>query len=423
MASLDLTLISATLSPDVYLDTEPKDIYATVKFGNGQCRSKTAFGHGRSPVWNETLTFNLDDQDSSKFIFVQLFAVRSDGDELLGVARILVPTSGEIEGSLHVLVSPSKGETGTLTAAGRWTSIGQQSESHSSFAADDMAKNRRNDSYASYPHTASSYEDVTSAFSSLAVGRGQGKEPYSSPAYPPVTYPPQNTVEERSKPSSSPYPPPADVYKDSYPPVPYPPKLDAYPPDYEKPSSSTGESNISKEREGKESSNTTMRGLGDTVDKGHHSHMPYGYPPPAMYGGGYPPPHGYPSQYGPPPGGYPPPPAYPPAAYSVAPSPYGYPPPTHSYPPTQPYPPYGYPPQASYPVHPGHGSYAPGMYVGHSSSGKHYKHHKMKMPKHSMYHYGHPQPHYPMHGHYYKHKKNKMFGKRLKFKGFKKFKY
>ncbi|MCO5571082.1 hypothetical protein L7F22_024814 [Adiantum nelumboides] len=125
MTALELTLISATLSSDVRLDPEPKDIYAIVKFGSGQCRTRTACDHGRSPVWNETVMLNLDNQESPKFIFVQLFAVWSDADELLGVARIPVPISGAIEGSLHVLVSPSRGETGTLKAAGRWTSTSQ----------------------------------------------------------------------------------------------------------------------------------------------------------------------------------------------------------------------------------------------------------------------------------------------------------
>ncbi|MCO5608196.1 hypothetical protein L7F22_062402 [Adiantum nelumboides] len=307
MTALELTLISATLSSDVRLDPEPKDIYAIVKFGSGQSRTRTACDHGRSPVWNKTVMLNLDDQQSPKFIFVQLFAVWSDADELLGVARIPVPVSGAIEGSLHVLVSPSRGETGTLKAAGRWTSTSQQSEGHSSFAGEDMAKNKRNDSYAAYPHMASSYDDVASAFSNLAVGKGQGQEPHLSPAYPPVSYPFQNRVEEQSSPNSSPYPSPLDVSKDSYPPCPYPSNQHPYPPhpDFETSSSSSGQSHNPKEKEGKESPSTTMRGLGDTLDKGHHSHMPYGYPPPAMYGGGYPLPHGYPSQYGPPPGGLP----------------------------------------------------------------------------------------------------------------------
>lgn len=194
-----------------------------------------------------------------------------------------------------------------------------------------------------YPPAASTYDEVTSAMAKLAVHKGQDKEVYRPAAYGSAAYPPNYEAEEQSTFTSEPYPRPTDLSKMSYPPYPpktdayppYPPKTDAYPPysDDQKPSSSS-ESHLPTEKE------STTRGLGDTKDKGHHSHMPYGYAPPGMYGGGYPPPSGYPSPYGYPPGGYPPAPAYPPAPHSVPPAPYGYPPSVNPYP-SQPYTPHG----------------------------------------------------------------------------------
>lgn len=484
MATFELTLISASIPPHVPLDLEPEDTYAIIRCAQEQQRSKTTHDHGRTPVWNETFAFNLGDQDVPKFVFVQIFAARSDTDEFLGVARIPIFTSGETEGSLHVLVSPDKGETGKLKAVWRWKSMPKQSYSSSPSSLHDVKREERDYSPGMYPPAASPYDEVTGSMAKLAVHKGQDRELYPPTAYGSATYPPPHEQEERSSFTSEPYqapndpwktsyPPPNDMSKTSYPPssayppptaeayppysypptadtpYSYPPTADAYPPyhDYQEFSSSSEGSYVSSEREREKSPSSNTRGLGDSSntrgfgdskDKGHHSHhlplgftppgayghhshhSPHGYAPPGAYGGGYPPPAGYTSPYGPS-GAYPSAPAYSPAP-AYPPAPYGAPPAQYGYPPS------GYPPQAPYPTHTGHGSYAPvghggypsGMYVGHSSHGKHGKHHKM--PKHSMYGYGQMPAQY---GHY-KHKKHKGFGKGFKlkkYKGFKKFKF
>mgnify|MGYP002775515381 CR=1 FL=1 len=98
---------------------EPNDTYAILKCNKEQRCTKTAEGntylcvcifflvsyrlapnfigcitrdslfsdHGRLPVWNETLEFNLEQEDMSKELAVQVFGVNHEKEELLGVAK------------------------------------------------------------------------------------------------------------------------------------------------------------------------------------------------------------------------------------------------------------------------------------------------------------------------------------------------
>ena len=104
------THIHTLLSFLTYFFSEPRDVFAVANLTTQQKRTKNAEGkcssvvyitiihigclivwagtsscedHGRLPIWNETFKFNIQEQDQSQVIHVEVY----NFDELLGVAR------------------------------------------------------------------------------------------------------------------------------------------------------------------------------------------------------------------------------------------------------------------------------------------------------------------------------------------------
>lgn len=118
--TLHLTIVSARIAPNAVFDFEPADMFATIRCVKEQRSTKTARDQGRLPAWNESFTFSLEEKDMSKDIIVQVFGLRSELDELMGLARIPIFCAVGKSSTLCSLNHPSKGEIGELKAALTW---------------------------------------------------------------------------------------------------------------------------------------------------------------------------------------------------------------------------------------------------------------------------------------------------------------
>ncbi|KAI5080924.1 hypothetical protein GOP47_0004107 [Adiantum capillus-veneris] len=259
--SLDVTLVSASISPYTSFESEPCDTYAILRCAKEQHSTKKAQDHGRLPVWNETFSFDIQEQDMSGELFVQVFNVKSEVDELLGTARIpIFNMVGKEEATLCGLVNPVQGDIGKVKAIWKWKPGSQTSLKATSHVSDSGG--------VAYPHVSdrqkisdpySKLEVVSDALAKFSMDRGSGRyspsysddsgsfgkeekaqdgsyysyPPPASGAYP-VAHPPISETCSRGG-SDYGYPPPAsDAYppnKDAYPPHfsgSYPPPLEAY---------------------------------------------------------------------------------------------------------------------------------------------------------------------------------------------------
>ncbi|MCO5553423.1 hypothetical protein L7F22_006944 [Adiantum nelumboides] len=262
--SLDVTLVSASISPYTSFESEPCDTYAILRCAQEQHSTKKAQDHGRLPVWNETFTFDIHEQDMSSELLVQVFNVENEADELLGIGRISIfDMVGKEEATLCALINPAQGEVGKLKAIWKWKPGAQ------TFKATGHESGSRP---VAYPHVSDSHrknsgpfgklEAVSDALAKLSMERGSGRyssscsedsgsfrkeekvqvggyyshPPAASGAYP-VAHPPTSETCARGGPDYS-YPPPAS---EAYPPnretypshfsSTYPPSLEAHPPD------------------------------------------------------------------------------------------------------------------------------------------------------------------------------------------------
>eukprot|EP00250_Pteridium_aquilinum_P008621 c18085_g2_i1 orf=1-1329(-) len=132
--SLEVTLVSASISPRTTFESEPSNTYAILRCTKEQHCTRNARDQGRLPVWNETFKFDLEEQDMSSDILVQVFNARTEVDELLGLARIPIYTMvGKEEAMLCALINPTQGEIGKVKAAWRWKPNSQRSLKASNF--------------------------------------------------------------------------------------------------------------------------------------------------------------------------------------------------------------------------------------------------------------------------------------------------
>lgn len=213
--TLEITVISAAIPPHTGFDDGPTNTYAVLKCIKEQHCTKIARDQGRLPAWNETFTFNLQEQDMSEDIILQVFCVRTEVDELLGLARIpILNMIGKEEAMSCALISPSKGETGKLKAAWKWKPDTQRSLKSTNFEgkASEVQEYPGSESYtsasfdsevpsvgdcgpAAYPHYAhpksrdseaySKLDAVSDALGKLTMDKGSsGRSTPSAPPYP-----------------------------------------------------------------------------------------------------------------------------------------------------------------------------------------------------------------------------------------------
>ncbi|KAH7289446.1 hypothetical protein KP509_30G002000 [Ceratopteris richardii] len=214
--SLDVTLISASISLHASFTTEPRDTYAIIRCAGTQYRTKGARDQGRLPVWNETFTFHLQQSDLCSDLVVQVLNGKSENDEVLGTARIPIPHMiKKDDASLWSLVNSNQTEIGKLKAIWKSKQAYQGSFEALDTVSDALAKlsmQRRSEQYSSLP---------AGEFDSPSKGEKYQAGDYSHPPAPggyPVSHVPTSSIS---------YPPVEGAYT-QHPTGAYPPTLPSY---------------------------------------------------------------------------------------------------------------------------------------------------------------------------------------------------
>ncbi|KAJ7514252.1 hypothetical protein O6H91_23G035200 [Diphasiastrum complanatum] len=253
---LDVTVVSASLTR-----IEDRETYVSVKCGYEQFQTHAVSDHSSSPTWNKTSTLSLQGENKNNNIIVELYGIRQQSQELLGLVRIplskILSTAGT---SVYTLTRPDLGEAGQIKIAFHWESSAAQVLDNQGFYSASTGKEQSNTgsmysaapSAPSFPESAnydfSSYktpeslrpisksnvDSATAAFAGLDIASnptytdpsakyygvrstdegktypppGSAGGPVADYRHPPPPYPPFTSVAAEAVPTQSPYPPP-----------------------------------------------------------------------------------------------------------------------------------------------------------------------------------------------------------------------